>query len=323
MEIPPIILSALDNRILDLTILPTEKCNFRCTYCYEDYKAGKINRSVVNGLKALLERRFRDLEILQISWFGGEPLLAVDVIEEISQHIHHLKFLSPKLIYQADITTNGFLLTLPMWTRLIHLGVTRFQISLDGDADIHNQTRRLANHGETFEQIWGNICKFRQSELQAEVVLRIHFTLNNYRNLDSLIEKINIQIGNDSRFKIFFKAVERLGGSNDENIPLLGHLEKEEIANYLYAKLRNSNLIFEQETIPICYAAKANSFVIRANGDIAKCTVALYDERNKVGHLNDDGTVEIDNQHFRLWLTGLETGSKKALACPYSVLKNK
>lgn len=30
-------LRALDNRILKLTVLPTEKCNFRCTYCYEDF----------------------------------------------------------------------------------------------------------------------------------------------------------------------------------------------------------------------------------------------------------------------------------------------
>jgi uncharacterized protein len=33
--------AALSPRFQQLTILPTEKCNFRCTYCYEDFELGK------------------------------------------------------------------------------------------------------------------------------------------------------------------------------------------------------------------------------------------------------------------------------------------
>ncbi|TOB10108.1 hypothetical protein, partial [Vibrio parahaemolyticus] len=46
----------------------------------------------------------------------------------------------------------------------------------------------------------------------------------------------------------------------------------------------------------ICYASKANSFGIRANGQIVKCTVALEDERNMVGTINPDGTIDIINK---------------------------
>ena len=33
---------SLSNEYLHLIVLPTEKCNFRCTYCYEDFLNGKM-----------------------------------------------------------------------------------------------------------------------------------------------------------------------------------------------------------------------------------------------------------------------------------------
>lgn len=53
-EVERNVLRSLDNRILKLTVLPTEKCNFRCSYCYEDSVRGIMPRKVVDGLKALL-----------------------------------------------------------------------------------------------------------------------------------------------------------------------------------------------------------------------------------------------------------------------------
>lgn len=318
---PSYVLNAISKQVLNLIILPTEKCNFRCTYCYEDYKIGKMHRSVINGIKALISHRLKDLSILEISWFGGEPLLATDVIEEISQDIQSLNNLSPDCIYNGSICTNGYLLNLSRWTKLVELGITQYQISLDGDKEIHNTTRRFADQSGTFEEIWNNICEFQKSELQAQVNLRIHFTPSSYQSLDPLIGKINTQLGDDPRFKVYFKAIERLGSPNDEKIQTFPDAEKERISSRLYNKLFTKELIFEDEPVSVCYASKANSFVIRANGDIAKCTVALNDAINRVGHLNEDGSIQIDNEHFRLWLTGLETKDEATLACPYGKIK--
>ena len=49
-------------------------------------------RPVVTGIKSLIDRRSEDLDDLEISWFGGEPLLALDVITEISR----MQLMSPK-----------------------------------------------------------------------------------------------------------------------------------------------------------------------------------------------------------------------------------
>jgi sulfatase maturation enzyme AslB (radical SAM superfamily) len=67
------------SNFLNLIILPTEACNFRCTYCYETFEHKKMKKEVVNGIKALIGRRGPELNKLEIAWFGGEPLLAFDV----------------------------------------------------------------------------------------------------------------------------------------------------------------------------------------------------------------------------------------------------
>jgi uncharacterized protein len=69
---------------MHLVLLPTEACNFRCTYCYETFPRGKMNPEIISGLKALVKEKATNLSNLNISWFGGEPLLALVVIEELS-----------------------------------------------------------------------------------------------------------------------------------------------------------------------------------------------------------------------------------------------
>jgi hypothetical protein len=55
----------------------------------------------------------------------------------------------------------------------------------------------------------------------------------------------------------------------------------------------------------VCYAARPNSLAIRADGTIAKSTVALRDARNAVGRLGTDGRVSIDSDRLGLWLDGV------------------
>ena len=43
-------------------------------------------RPVVTGIKSLIDRRGEDLDRSGYCWFGGEPLLALDVITEINRH---------------------------------------------------------------------------------------------------------------------------------------------------------------------------------------------------------------------------------------------
>ena len=66
----------------------------------------------------------------------------------------------------------------------------------------------------------------------------------------------------------------------------------------------------------VCYAAQTNSIVIRANGTLAKCTVALSGERNSLGLLLDDGSLHFEDEKLKLWTRGLKSNDLMELKCP-------
>ncbi len=323
IELNPRIAEALNPRKLNLFLLPTEKCNFRCTYCYEDFILGVMKPELVTAIKKLIANRVSDLDVLEISWFGGEPLLAKSVIYEISSHIVSLACEQSKLKYRANITTNGFILDLDTFNKLVSLGLQTFQISLDGDSPLHNRTRLKANGKGTFETIWQNLLAIRSTNHEVTIVLRVHFAPDTWHQLFSLVDLINDEFGDDPRFSVFLKGIEPLGGPNNDRIRVIPEADKAKIKQSLEDRLY-PRLIYKPPSDGqyVCYASKANSLVIRSNGEIAKCTVAFSDPRNRIGHLNLDGTVHIDRDLFLPWLKGLETGDTATLACPYNTIKN-
>lgn len=58
--------------MLHLILMPTEACNFRCTYCYESFTRGRMTDETIAGVKALVREKARTIHTLHISWFGGE-----------------------------------------------------------------------------------------------------------------------------------------------------------------------------------------------------------------------------------------------------------
>lgn len=313
-------LSRVLNKQLHLILLPTEKCNFRCTYCYEDFSVGRMNGDIISGIKAFLEQRCSELDSLNISWFGGEPLLAKDIVLEISEYLVSLVYRYSRLKYIGNMTTNGYLLDYKTATTLSNVGVRDYQISLDGPRKIHDKSRIRGDGSSTYNQIWSNLLAIRDSSLPVSVMLRLHFTADTFHLIDSLIEDIKQEFLPDPRFSIFFKAVERLGGPNDASINIFSESEKEEALKSLNTKMFGENFASQQNASlpdnPVCYASQPNSLVIRSNGDVGKCTVALYDERNKIASLQPDGTLKLIPGRLAPWIRGIETLDPSTLACP-------
>jgi len=82
------------------------------------------------------------------------------------------------------------------------------------------------------------------------------------------------------------------------------------------AKRHQVYLLSTEEVRPICYAARERSLVIRSNGRVNKCTVALEEPVNQVGRLYEDGHLEIDESRFMRWTRGQRTGDAQQLKCP-------
>lgn len=313
-------LRALDNRQLKLTLMPTEQCNFRCTYCYEDFALGTMPRWAVDALKRLMDARAPQLQLLDLRWFGGEPLMAFPIVVELSQHAQRLAARYRRLTYVSSVTTNAYLLDRARFQELLRLGVRQYQISLDGFGEHHDRTRRRSDGAGTFDRIWSNLLATRAVAGEFSIMLRVHFTPSTLDHVRTLVVALNRELGDDPRFRIFFKAICRLGGPNDENI------ERSPEAWQRRAKAELTALVKRQEagTVDpaaaayICYAAEPNSLIVRSDGHLARCTVAFNDPRNRVGCLRPDGTLAIDDERSRLWFEGLESGDPETLHCPLS-----
>lgn len=324
LDIEKKILTTLDNRRLELFLFPTEQCNFRCTYCYEDFEIGRMKPDIILGIKNLIKNRAEELEYLRISWFGGEPLMAVNIVEEINSFVLELFSHKKDFIFHSDMTTNAYLLNLNTAEKIINVGVTDFQISIDGIEEIHNQTRKRADGKGTFETIWKNLLNLKSLSQNFHVMLRVHYTPKNLMKLPELIKMLNSDFSDDTRFSVIFKSVGRYGGENDENITPVSREDEIIVENNLNTKMLKANLINKDNKssdFQICYAAKPNAYAIRANGKINKCTVALSDEKNDIGSINIDGTFELNHQKHSHWIKGVFTKDSNILECPYSEIK--
>jgi uncharacterized protein len=313
----------ISEKLLELTILPTEQCNFRCIYCYEDFSIGKMKPETVDGIKSLMEKRSSQLRYLNVSWFGGEPLLAKDIVMDISAHAQSLASQYFDLNYSGSMTTNAYMLDIDTLSSLVDVGVTQYQISLDGPEEIHDRSRIRADGKSTFQKIWSNLIAIRDSSLPVSIMLRLHLTADTFQLIDPLLEDIKRELLPDPRFSAFFKPIEHLGGSNDSNINTVSEHEKKGIISSLEHKLFGDKIdsteFQKNAALPddyVCYASRPNSLIIRSDGSVGKCTVALTDKRNHVGILKSDGKLELNPDRLRPWMRGIETLDPETLGCP-------
>lgn len=183
--------------VLSLTICPTMGCNFDCTYCFEKHKSIKMTEVTQKEIIDFVNRVITSMRIraLSITWFGGEPLLAPDVIDSLSKQLIQIAN-DKKLKYRASIITNGYFLTQKNADMLAQNKVFKYQITLDGTDKTHNLTRHLANGGPTFEVITKNL---QNVKINGIVNIR-HNVYNNNKNestiLKKIIENLSKQSGN-------------------------------------------------------------------------------------------------------------------------------
>ena len=143
---------------IGLTICPTMNCNFDCPYCFEHHRPGKMSPEVQDDVIALAERMMDATKEkrMSVSWFGGEPLLAPDVIESLSERLMALAERKGSE-YSAGIITNGYFLTQKNVDMLARCKVDSCQVTIDGLGAAHDATRHLAGGGGTFDRIADNL----------------------------------------------------------------------------------------------------------------------------------------------------------------------
>lgn len=314
-------MDVVEENVLRLIILPTEKCNFRCLYCYEEFKIGKMSMELQEDIIDYVRKNIMNFSGVDIRWFGGEPLMALDVIENISYKIIEICNRA-KRRYTASIITNAYLLSRNTYERLIKCHVWLFQITVDGLKDSHDVYRPLYNGEGTFEKIMYNLKeihdhdKFRYSRF----TIRCNFTAKSAANVLHYIEYMKKIFGEDERFCFMLERASDWGGervrqieeqllSNEEYGAMLQQISKYNIKINL---LPHCALMDADSCV--CYANKRHSYIVGANGKIYKCSGDFTFEENNIGYLTH-GEMIIDRNKESLWLNRKARNLSKCQQC--------
>lgn len=285
-----------NDRSLGLTIAPTSDCNFRCIYCYEknSIREKEMNIDVENAILDFIEKMIKDISSISIAWYGGEPLMRFDIIENLSEKI--IKMCNEnKVEYFASIVTNGYLLTPEIAKKMVDLKISNMQITLDGDKKVHDKRRILANGQGTFDQIFSNLKKCK--DVMPEVSLRINVDKTNKHDLNYIYDLLKEE-------NMLEKVTPYLGHVKDSN----GCYKNEKCVTtkefseltYNFQNYTNRGLrtFYPISRTNSCGADSLYSFVIDADGSLYKCWDDIGINEKCVGNIKNDITVNMKNIEY-------------------------
>lgn len=304
-----------------LTILPTETCNFTCPYCFiytfrEHHMTSETWDALYNYCEKFFEKNKENQWCqLDISWFGGEPLIVANQIIEFMQKIKELMKCYPNSRMNSSIVTNGYLLTYEVFQKLVNLDVRRFQVTLDGDAENHDKLRTLANKKPTFNIIYNNLLEILNNVPANEdfdFAIRGNFLRSSIPSCERLLKMFKKDFGHDKRWHIYFRPVYNFDTDrdniNDINSDIVGCEEGVRIQNRLSMdsyntnpnELRNITNPLPQPTHSWCTSINQNAYIIGYDGSVFSCDTMITERKDAVGLLLSDGTIKL-NENAKIW----------------------
>lgn len=308
------------NQTIIISILPTMSCNFRCVYCYEEHEGKKMSEKTLEHIKIFLEQEIveKGIRYVQINWFGGEPTLCIKEICDFNRYVLSLQK-KYTFSFSSGITTNGYLLDVKTFEKLYEVGIDDYQITLDGWK--HDEYRKYVTGGKTLFQIMDNLREISKLPISYKYTVRLRYNISEENNELSWYDYIKENFGADGRFAMYINFVKDWGGENVKTIELcteklMNNLEKKHIQymDKIGLKNFNSEKVVKLPLEKVCYASFANSYIFMPDKKVMKCTVALKEEKNKIGWVDDEKGVLIDEEQNSQWC---ETTTNYCGECEY------
>lgn len=241
---------------------------------------------------------------VHISWFGGEPTLCTSIILEMSSFIQKLQK-RYKFKYDANMTTNGYLLDCESFQQYYKAGINAYQITLDGWN--HDVTRPHVSGNGTLKTILENLKSVSSlpEEYQFHVTIR-HNILDGDQDF-SWYDFLYDQFGTDARFSVAVVPVNDWGGETVKKLNILKRNKKQVLQTVHEEYLDKIGMRREGKVkLPfsdICYASCPRGFIFRADGKVEKCSIALNHPKNQVGVIHAENGVILDESACKLWCT--------------------
>ena len=157
-------------------------CNLACKYCFAEEGEYKGDRSLMSaevGKKALdfLVNNSGNRVNLEVDFFGGEPLMNMDVVKEVVAYGRELEKTHNKK-FRFTMTTNGVLLNDEIMEYL-NEEMSNVVLSIDGRKEIHDLMRPTQNKKGSYDIILPKFQKFAKMRGNKSYYVRGTFTRNN------------------------------------------------------------------------------------------------------------------------------------------------
>jgi len=170
------------NLVKALCIHICHDCNFRCRYCFADegaYHTKRESMSLETAKAAVdfLIENSGNRKVLEMDFFGGEPLMNFSVIKETVAYAKQRGAETGKK-FLFTTTTNALLLNDEI-IDFFNAEMENVVLSLDGRPEVHDAIRKSVNGKGTYALIIDKIKKFVQLRGEKSYYVRGTFTAKN------------------------------------------------------------------------------------------------------------------------------------------------
>lgn len=300
------------NKNVRLTILPTLNCNFNCWYCYEKHTPNFMREQEVNILEKFGKNLLTKNRLNQFTtdWFGGEPMLYFNsVIVPLSNKIQKLCEQHSVPFFNM-ITTNGALFNAKHLDSLKEIQLKKYQITLDGGKQAHNQTRYSLKYKDSYSLIINNILLLVENIPNIDMTVRINCTKENVETIPEIINSFPNEIRNKININIqpIWQQIEVLKDFSQR----VGVITK----NFVDAGFSVPSYTTLPTTPNLCYVENMLHYTIGPDLEVYKCTARDFTKKsqNHIGHITEEGSFN-SNDNIVLYYKNSAFENKKCLKC--------
>ena len=281
---------------MHLTLAPTMDCCFRCHYCFEKYKEKKYMTPEIMDQIIKYVTSYPELKNIKITWFGGEPLMAVSQIEEFYDKFRDI-WQEP---FISNIITTGYHIDKESIRVMQKVGISSVQITLDGMKETHNKVKHLPSGEDVFERILSNIELLNDSAPEINITIRVNLTLENKEEYIPLHKLCLTRFYGRSNITISPAFVLDRGTGDicrSNNNIFFGHIER---SKFILNLAKNGiNSVFVRYPEPFfneCAIRNEMAIAFDPEGYAYKCWEVIGNKEYAIGKLNDDGILTDINQ---------------------------
>lgn len=175
-----------ERKIDSICLYLTTHCNMRCEYCFLDWRDDFRNKSMdqktlFNAIDMLVDEKTSGrAEELVVGLFGGEPLMAFDLIDNV---IHYAGNIPAKKVHFA-LVTNGLLLSDDLLDYFANNDVS-ITLSCDGDEKSQNFHRKTASREGSYGYLIHNLGKIA---VYPDIKVRITYSAETAATLSANVK---------------------------------------------------------------------------------------------------------------------------------------